>query len=99
MPQDALGTPGGVVVTGAARGIGKAIATRFAADGHPVVGVDLDDDRLHATIAGLPGDGHAVVVGDAGDEPLLDDACKRAAERAGLYAFVANAGVAQPGDS
>ena len=38
-------SPGrGVVVTGAARGMGKAIAQRFAASGHVVIGVDRDDD-------------------------------------------------------
>ena len=36
----------GVVVTGAARGMGKAIAQRFAASGHVVIGVDRDADAL-----------------------------------------------------
>ena len=45
----------GVVVTGAARGMGKAIAQRFAASGHVVIGVDRDADALAATFAEVVG--------------------------------------------
>ena len=38
-----------VLITGAARGLGKAIAARFAAAGAEVVLTDLDDDALAAT--------------------------------------------------
>ncbi|WP_275295411.1 SDR family oxidoreductase [Amycolatopsis sp. La24] len=34
------------LITGAAGGIGRAVATRFAADGHQVAGVDLADPEL-----------------------------------------------------
>jgi NAD(P)-dependent dehydrogenase (short-subunit alcohol dehydrogenase family) len=34
------------VVTGAARGLGRAIAERLATSGHLVVGIDLDADEL-----------------------------------------------------
>jgi NAD(P)-dependent dehydrogenase (short-subunit alcohol dehydrogenase family) len=91
-----------VVVTGAARGIGLAIAARFAADGHRVVGIDLDGDALRAAMGSLavPGAAEpAAVVGDVRDEDLLEHACELAAAGGGLHAFVANAGVAQPGDS
>jgi NADP-dependent 3-hydroxy acid dehydrogenase YdfG len=82
---------GAVVVTGAARGIGAAIARRFAEEGYLVVGVDRDGDPLRETLAELP-DAQAVV-GDVTDEQVMEDACERANPR-GLRAFVANAGVA-----
>jgi NAD(P)-dependent dehydrogenase (short-subunit alcohol dehydrogenase family) len=97
MTADADGAgSGAVVVTGAARGIGAAIARRFAEDGYAVVGVDLDGDQLHEVMAGLPG--AEAVVGDVTDEKLMAEACERGAAR-GLRAFVANAGVARPGPS
>ena len=87
---------GAVVVTGAARGIGAAIARRFAEDGYAVVGVDLDGGPLREVMGALP-KGEAVV-GDVTDEDLVEEACERAAAH-GLRAFVANAGVARPGPS
>lgn len=90
----------GVVVTGAARGIGAAIARRLASSGFRVVGVDLAGDRLMDTIGGLPGTGHVALVGDVTDEAFTAEACPAAADApAGLLAFVANAGLARPGDS
>lgn len=41
------------VVTGAARGIGLAIARRLLADGFAVAGVDTNGDTLHATAEAL----------------------------------------------
>jgi NAD(P)-dependent dehydrogenase (short-subunit alcohol dehydrogenase family) len=46
-----------VVVTGAASGIGRAIARRLAADGHAIAGVDVDPDGLAATVAELTAGG------------------------------------------
>ena len=87
---------GAVVVTGAARGIGAAIATRFAEDGYTVIGVDRDGDRLHEVMTELPGG--VAVVGDVTDEPVMEAACERGAAY-GLRALVANAGIARPGPS
>ncbi len=87
---------GSVVVTGAARGIGAAIATRFAADGYTVIGVDRDGDGLKEVMTELPG--AQAVVGDVTDEAVMEAACERGAAR-GLVALVANAGIARPGRS
>lgn len=90
----------GVVITGAARGIGGAIATVLAEQGWQVVGIDLDDERLRATISGLPGSGHSAVPGDVADEAVLQRACEQGATAPrGLRGFVANAGIARPGAS
>jgi NAD(P)-dependent dehydrogenase (short-subunit alcohol dehydrogenase family) len=88
----------GVVVTGAAQGLGKAIARRFATDGGHVVAVDLSD-RVTEVVAEF-GAGHDAVVGDAGDPENLRRACERAAELGGgLRSVVLNAGITSPGET
>jgi len=90
--------PKGVVVTGAARGLGKAIAAGFARDGSVVVGVDLDGSV--ETAMDELGSGHAGLVGDVGDPAVLDAACRAAAaEGGGLATLVLNAGVTAPGET
>lgn len=90
--------PAGVVVTGAAQGLGKAIARRFAEDGGHVVGFDLSD-AVTDVVREL-GDGHDAVVGDATDPDLIRRACERAAELGGgLRTVVLNAGVIAPGET
>jgi NAD(P)-dependent dehydrogenase (short-subunit alcohol dehydrogenase family) len=77
------------VVTGAAQGVGRAIAERLARDGH-VVALDRDADALAWT-----GDAERVtaVAGDAGDEAVAERAAD-AAEAAGpLAGWVNNAAV------
>ena len=54
------------VVTGAARGIGHAIAERYAAEGARLVMADLDVERLEQAAAALREQG-AEVVTEAGD--------------------------------
>ncbi len=49
------------VVTGAAKGIGQAIAARLASEGMTIVAGDVDTDALDATAAGLEAGGARVV--------------------------------------
>ena len=61
---DATGVRRVALVTGGARGIGRAIAGRLAADGMAVGVVDRDTEALEETVAGIGSDrGTAVAVG------------------------------------
>jgi NAD(P)-dependent dehydrogenase (short-subunit alcohol dehydrogenase family) len=85
------GTPS-AVVTGAAMGIGLAVARRLSADGYHVVCVDWNAEALERALAGLGGKASAVA-GDIGDWSTHERAAD-AAEAAGpLRAWVNNAGI------
>ena len=84
-----------VLVTGASRGIGAAVASAFASAGDRVaVHYGANADKAHDVAASLPGDGHVVVGADLGDPDavrlMVDEA---AAELGGLDVLVNNAGV------
>ncbi|NYJ74609.1 SDR family oxidoreductase [Allobranchiibius huperziae] len=81
-----------VVVTGAARGIGAAIATRMAADGARVVVSDRDGDELRELAARIGA--HPVVAdiaSDGGVQQLVDAALETLGR---IDVFFANAGIA-----
>jgi NAD(P)-dependent dehydrogenase (short-subunit alcohol dehydrogenase family) len=84
----------GVIVTGAAQGIGEATARAFADVGARVCAVDLKADALDAVVATLPGDGHVAVALDlndlAGHGRLIEQATGAAGD---LTAVVLAAGV------
>ena len=68
----------GVIVTGAAGGIGKAVAQAFSATGAKVMAVDLDQARVDEVVAGFEGSGHVGVAANLGDlgqhQALIDRA-------------------------
>lgn len=50
-----------VVVTGSAHGIGRAYATRLAADGANVIALDIDGERNDEVAAGIAADGGSIL--------------------------------------
>jgi NADP-dependent 3-hydroxy acid dehydrogenase YdfG len=84
------------VVTGAASGIGFAVAERAAAEGMTVVLADIDTGRLRDAAAALRGHGadvHSVWV-DVSDRESVTDLARRVREDAGdAWLLVNNAGV------
>jgi 3-oxoacyl-[acyl-carrier protein] reductase len=84
------------VVTGAGRGIGAAIAARFAAGGATVAVLDLDPDTAEASSKTISSaGGRALALGvDVGDEDAVEAAVARVAEEFGrIDILVNNAGV------
>jgi NAD(P)-dependent dehydrogenase (short-subunit alcohol dehydrogenase family) len=81
------------IVTGAARGIGLAIAERVAADGAVVVGVDRDGERLHAAARRL-GERGVPVVADVSDREAVEGTVADIRRRfARIDVLVNNAGI------
>lgn len=78
-----------VVVTGAARGIGQAVAHRLAGDGWAVVVVDRDPAIVDVA-DGLPGAHHEAAVLDVADFDAVDALAGRLGE---VDALVNNAGI------
>jgi NAD(P)-dependent dehydrogenase (short-subunit alcohol dehydrogenase family) len=89
--------PRGAVVTGGARGIGRAIARRLGRDGTGIVILDRDGEKAEATAAELREEGIATV-GLGGDVTLRADvhaAVERCvSEYGGIDIMVSNAGMA-----
>lgn len=78
---------GTAVVTGAGRGLGRAIAERLAADGYQVVAVDLDADAAESTATAVRGTARRCDVADRAAVRAL------AAEVGPAEVLVNNAGI------
>lgn len=84
------------LVTGGSRGIGKATARRFAAEGARVCIMDIDAGAVEAAAVELAGEGFPVfaVAGDVSDERDMNGAVDETVDRFGqLDILVNNAGV------
>lgn len=89
------GHPRSAVVTGAGRGIGRAIAVELVGRGFQVVVTDVDEDAARLTAAQIgAADACALDVTDADANRTV---ARRAASLAPLGAWVCNAGVLEEG--
>lgn len=88
------------VITGAARGIGRACAERFLADGAKVVVADIDEARLAETATAIgTRDNVHVVVTDVSKKEQVEALIAAAVERFGrIDIMVNNAGIAKVQD-
>ena len=80
----------GVMVTGAAGGIGRTVAEAFATTGARVMAVDLKQDRVDAVVAGLEGQGHLAVATDLRDRASHDRLVARARAELGSLDVLAH---------
>jgi len=87
-----------ILVTGSSRGLGRAIAARFAASGDRVAVHHRDSAAAaESLLASLPGEGHVLVRADMADPDAVRGMVDEAADRlGGLDVLVNNAGIAGP---
>src|SRR5258708_10434340 len=84
------------LVTGAARGIGLAVARRFLAEGWGVALLDIEGELLHGAVAALANPGARIALHcDVSDSGAVTAAMAKLSTRFGrLDALVNNAGIA-----
>src|ERR1700722_7379116 len=84
------------LVTGAASGIGRAIAQMFAQEGAGVAIVDLDIAKARAVVSGMRDAGHSAIAleGDVSSSRVAQEAVTQTVAQLGsLHILVNNAGI------
>src|SRR5215218_3414232 len=88
-----------VLITGAASGIGKATALRFAREGFDVFANDIQIDKLAALIKELPSGNHLLLDGSYAETEILQKGEKLIGENWGtLDVLVSCAGISEKTD-
>lgn len=83
-----------IVITGAAGGIGAALAHDFASRGARIAAVDRAAEELAVVVASLPGDGHAALCADLTARDDVADVVAGIRDRYGrIDVLINNAGV------
>ena len=80
----------GVLVTGAAGGIGSAVAHAFAASGARVAALDLEEDSVRALAESLPGEGHVGIGANLADVGRHDELVGNADDAVGPLVALAH---------
>ncbi|MEU5895371.1 SDR family NAD(P)-dependent oxidoreductase [Streptomyces venezuelae] len=98
LPVNLSGTGRRVLISGASRGLGRALARAFAENGDRVaVHYGSREEDARATLDSLAGEGHVLVGGDLSDPAGAADIAGRAAEAlGGIDVLVNNAAVNLP---
>jgi len=87
-----------IIITGAARGLGKAMAITLAKSGAKLGLIDLQETELDETRRALAGRGHACAAADITDEAQVTSAFQALiSQLKGLNVLVNNAGITRDG--
>ncbi|MDT8408896.1 MAG: SDR family oxidoreductase [Wenzhouxiangellaceae bacterium] len=87
-----------IVITGAAQGLGLAMASELASAGARIGLVDLDRDGLESARQQLTGQGHVIAVANVADESAVERAFDELESGlGGIDGLVNNAGVTRDG--
>ncbi|NOK59067.1 MAG: SDR family NAD(P)-dependent oxidoreductase [Chloroflexi bacterium AL-W] len=83
------------VITGAADGIGKALAQRFAAENYAITGIDVDAERAEQTQTELSRDGATIafLLADLSCETDIADTLATLKDRPPIDVLIHNAGI------